>query len=239
MHIRRVTLQPHNYPTREHYPFNLATFHETRSIDLVTPLTFFVGENGTGKSTLLEAISHRCGIHIWEHQQRTKIDPNPYEKKLYTCVGVQWVNGSVPGSFFSGEIFRDFACFLEEWALQDPNMLDYFGGRSLLNQSHGQSLMSYFQSRYRIKGFYILDEPETALSPANQLRLLKLLCDMSRTGRAQFLVASHSPILLGCPGATIYNFDASPIKPIAYEKTDHYRVYQRFMQDRETVLSEL
>ena len=82
----------------------------------------------------------------------------------------------------------------------------------------------------------LLDEPETALSPRSQLRLLELLHEMGQAGHAQFIVATHSPILLACPGATIYSFDRAPIEPIRYEDTDHYRVYKEFMADRETYL---
>lgn len=235
-HLQSVTLYPDRYPTGEYYPFHLSTFHSTRKIHLGSPVTFFTGENGTGKSTLLEAISHQAGIHIWKSSEGPRFDFNPYEKDLYKYISVEWSQGVVPGSFFSGENFRDFSRFLEEWAINDPAMLDYFGGKSLMTQSHGQSLMSFFKSRYRIKGLYLLDEPETALSPRSQLMLLEILKDMSRTGRAQFIVASHSPILLSCPGARIYSFDHIPIQPVIYEETELYRLYRDFMVDRERVL---
>jgi predicted ATPase len=94
--------------------------------------------------------------------------------------------------------------------------------------------MSFFRARYAIKGLYLLDEPETALSPRTQLVLLDLLTKMGAAGHAQFIIATHSPILLACPGATLYNFDHAPITPICYEQTDHYRTYKDFMgsQDR-------
>ena len=110
-------------------------------------------------------------------------------------------------------------------------MLKYFGGKSLVAQSHGQSLMSYFRSRYRLKGLYLLDEPETALSPGSQLEFVKLLKEMSRKGHAQFIIATHSPILLACPGAAIYPFDEIPVKDIDYEQTEHYKVYKSFMEN--------
>jgi predicted ATPase len=98
-------------------------------------------------------------------------------------------------------------------------------------QSHGQSLMAFFESRFKIKGLYLLDEPETALSPKSLLQLLKLLYDMSRAGHAQFIIATHSPILLACPQAEILSFDASAVEQITYEDTDHYRIYKNFMAD--------
>ena len=143
-------------------------------------MTFFVGENGTGKSTLLEAIARRAGIHIWREGERTRCVVNLYEDKFYRGISIEWVNGPVPGSFFGSSIFQDFARLLDEWAATDPGQLDYFGGKSLLTQSHGQSIMSFFKARYAIRGLYLLDEPETALSPKTQIALLDLLTKHER-----------------------------------------------------------
>lgn len=236
MHLKRVTLFPEQYPTREYYPFNLDTFHQTRSVDFHSPVTFFIGENGTGKSTLLEALSHKCSIHIWQSDEGPRFQVNPYEKDLYRYIAVEWTNDLVPGSFFSGERFRDFSRFLDEWAVKDPKMFDYFGGKSLVTQSHGQSLMSYFKARYKIRGLYLLDEPETALSPRSQLELLRVLSDMSQEEHAQFIIATHSPILMACPQARILSFDETPVREIDYRETEHYKIYKNFMGDPERYL---
>jgi predicted ATPase len=98
--------------------------------------------------------------------------------------------------------------------------------------------MSFFRSRYKIKGLYLLDEPETALSPKTQLELLKLLREMSRLGHAQFIIATHSPILLSCPGSVIYSFDHTSVKVIRYEDTDHYHIYKDFMKNPGRYLKE-
>ncbi len=232
MHLKCVRFHPDLYPTREHYPFNLGIFHHTEGLAFTSPVTFFVGENGTGKSTLLEAIARRAGIHIWREGERTRCVVNLYEDKFYRGITIEWVAGPVPGSFFGSSIFQDFARLLDEWAATDPGQLDYFGGKSLLTQSHGQSIMSFFKARYAIRGLYLLDEPETALSPKTQIALLELLTRLSAAGHAQFLIATHSPILLACPGATIYSFDHTPIAPVPYEETDHYRTYKSFMDNR-------
>jgi len=229
MHLERVTLCPERYPTTKHYPFSLDIFRHTPSLTFPTPVTFFVGDNGTGKSTLLTAITRKCGIHMWKGVTRARVRNNPYEQELHKAMDVQWADGPVPGSSFSSQEFQSFARLLDDWASDTPGMLNYFGGESLMTQSHGQSLMAYFRSRYAIKGLYFADEPETALSPRTQIELLHLLGQMAEAGHAQFIIATHSPILLACPGATIYNFDRVPIEPIAYEDTEHYRVYRDFM----------
>ncbi|MCP4751577.1 MAG: AAA family ATPase [Proteobacteria bacterium] len=237
--MKKVNLFPNRYPTSDHYPFNLEIFRRTKSVEFHSAVTFFVGENGTGKSTLLQALALKCGIHIWEDKTRTRFAANPYEGDLYQAVGVDWTDGPVPGSFFGSQIFRHFAQLLDEWAASDPGMLEYFGGESLMTQSHGQSLMSFFKSRYKIKGIYFIDEPETALSPKSQLELLKVLNAMGNSGKVQFVVASHSPILLACPGADIYSFDHVPLRRIDYEETEHYRIYKDFMDERSRYLDGL
>jgi predicted ATPase len=232
MHLRRVTLHPESYPVQDRYPFNINVFQKTKDVEFTVPVTLFSGENGAGKSTLLKAIARACGIHIWGEVERTRFEYNPYEEALCRALSVEWNDGPVPGSFFASQTFRSFSALLDEWAAADPGQLDRFGGKSLMAQSHGQSLMSYFRSRYRIRGIYFLDEPETALSPKTQLSLLHLLGEMAIAGHAQFLIASHSPILLACPGAEILSFDRIPISRIAYENTEHYRVYKQFMAER-------
>lgn len=102
----------------------------------------------------------------------------------------------------------------------------------MITQSHGQSLMALFKARYELKGLYLLDEPETALSPKSQLELLKILNKQGSKDHAQFIVASHSPILLACPGAEIYSFDHIPLTRVEYEDTEYYKIYKSFMNDR-------
>lgn len=231
MHLKRIRFLPEYYPAEDRYPFNVPALRETPEIALTAPVTLFVGENGSGKSTLLEAVARKCGIHIWTPEYITRLEHNPHEDKLHLFMSVEWANGSVPGSFFSARIFRTFAEMTEAVAATDPGQLRYFGGKSLISQSHGQSLLSYFGARYRIRGLYFLDEPETALSPRSQLELLRIIHAMGRAGHAQFLISTHSPILLACPGATLYSLDESPIRPIAYEETEHYQLYRNFMAD--------
>lgn len=239
MHLTEIKIHPERFPGREFYPFNLSIFQPEQSIMLNSPVTLFAGENGTGKSTLLEAVARLCNIHIWQDGERARVKHSPYEKMFYKYISIKWEAGPVPGSFFGSGIFNSFTRILDEWASADPGLLEYFGGKSLITQSHGQSLMSFFRSRYKIEGLYLLDEPETALSPKTQLELLEILSRTSRENRAQYIIATHSPILLACPDAAIYSFDDYAIKKIKYEDTSHYKIYKNFMEDRDKYIKDL
>lgn len=237
VHLKHILLQNEKFPTGDYYPFTLPIFRRTTYLSFDTPVVFFVGENGTGKSTLLNALARACGIHIWTSSLGTPYQANPFEQQLPDYLTIEWTNGKVPGAYFGSEIFKDFAVILDEWAIKDPSQLKYFGGKSLRSQSHGQSMMAYFRSRYRIKGLYFLDEPETALSPRSQLELLDIIRANSRNGHAQFVIATHSPILLALNGAKIFSFDHIPVRAIEYEETEHYRIYKDFLIDRKPYLS--
>jgi predicted ATPase len=237
MHLKSATLNPEKYPTRDHYPFNLELFQKSRDITFNSPVTFFVDENSSGKSTLLEAITRSCGIYIWQGMQRPRFNASPHEKGLYKNISIEWANGKkVSGSFFGSQIFNNFSQILDEWLTMDPGLVEYFGRKSLMAQSHGQSLMAFFRSRLKIKGLYLLDEPEIALSPKIQLALLSLLKDISQTGIALFIIATHSPILLACLAARILLFDEIPVQQIDYHDMNHYMIYKDFMKDRDKYL---
>ncbi len=235
MHITNVTLHPERYPSTELYPFNLQAFHTRRDLPFRKAITFFIGENGSGKSTLLKAIARRCSIHIWE-EDRSRYGNNPHEEDLFKYLDVAWEDSRKPGMFFSSERYQHLAKIIDEWAISDPKLLEYFGGRSLLSQSHGESFMSYFTSRFAIEGIYFLDEPETALSPRRQIEFVKMLVEHTRDDHAQFIIATHSPILLSCPGAVIWSFDGHELKELAYEDTDYFLIYRDFLLHRERYL---
>jgi predicted ATPase len=232
MYITKVQIHGDRFPTYKFYPFNVRPITETPELTFRQPVAFFVGENGSGKSTLLDAITRKCGIHIWDKPRRHLAHQNPYETRLADYVTVSWANGRVSGSLFRAETFHDMADFLDDVALCDPGRLKYHGGQILNTLSHGQGILSYFNGRFRVKGLYLLDEPEAALSPASQIRFLNLLQQLETKGHAQFIIATHSPILLACPGAQIFSFDSATIHETKYEETAHYKIYRQFFANR-------
>lgn len=236
MHLISARINSENYPTGRCYPFNIPVLRQTSELTFRKPVAFFVGENGSGKSTLLEALTKKCGIHIWDKPRRHIVHDNPYETCLANYVTVTWANGSVPGSLFRAETFRDFADFLDDVALCDPGRLKYHGGHLLNTLSHGEAILSYFSGRYHIKGLYFLDEPEAAFSPSSQVKFLQVLQRLEAKGLAQFIIVTHSPILLAYPGAQIFSFYSSRIEEVDYEDTAHYRLYKQFFTDRSAFL---
>lgn len=236
MHLLAVKIDGDGFPTRRFYPFNNPVISGTAELTFRRPVTFFVGENGSGKSTLLDAIARRCGIHIWDKPRRHLAHNNPYETRLADHVSVRWANGGVAGSLFRAETFRELADFFDDVALCDPGRLQYHGGRILNNLSHGEGILTYFSGRLRVRGLYFLDEPESALSPSSQIEFLNLLRQLEREGQAQFIIATHSPLLLAYPGAQILSFDSHRIEEVDYEDTPHYRLYKQFFTDRAALL---
>jgi predicted ATPase len=232
MYLRQVRIDSMGFPTRRFYPFNIPTIQGSAVLTFRRPVTFFVGENGSGKSTLLDAIARKCSIHIWDKPRRHLAHNNPFETKLANHIAVDWANGRVAGSLFRAETFHDLADFLDDVALCDPGRLKYHGGHILNTLSHGEGILSYFSGRFHVKGLYFLDEPEAALSPASQVKFLDLLHQLEAAGQTQFIIATHSPLLLSYPGAQIFGFDANHIEEVAYQDTAHYRIYAQFFANQ-------
>lgn len=232
MYLTKLKIDATLYPTLRIYPFNIPVLNHPTELTFRRQVVFFVGENGSGKSTLLEAITRKCGFHIWHKPKRHLAHQNPLETRLADYITVTWSNERVPGSLFRAETFHDFADFLDDVALCDPGRLKYHGGRILNTLSHGEAILSYLSHRFSRGGLFFLDEPESALSPARQLEFLNLLRQLEARGNAQFIMATHSPILLAHPRAQIFSFDSSRIEEVAYEDTTHYKIYRRFFNNR-------
>ncbi|WP_379133467.1 AAA family ATPase [Paenibacillus sp. sgz500958] len=233
MFLRGLEMLRREEHDTDQYPFSIPAIKGLHSLSFDSNITFLVGENGSGKSTLLEAIAYQCGFNSAGGGRNNYYDVDASESVLGECIRLSWLPKITNGFFLRAETFYHFASHLDTL----PESLQYYGGRSLHAQSHGEAFLSLFSNRFGKKAIYLLDEPEAALSPARQLALLRIIKDLER--EAQFIIATHSPILLGYPDAKILNFDVQPVAEIKYEDTLHYIITRRFLENRAVVLREL
>jgi predicted ATPase len=225
---------------RAAYPFAVPAIESFTQLDLSpSRLTFFTGENGSGKSTLLEAIALSYGLSLDGGNRNfafqadlPSADTYPLSRALR--LGFRPVR-SGEGFFFRAETLFQLATRIDELGVSQG-----YGGRSLHTRSHGETSLTVLEHKFRRSGLFLLDEPEAALSPQRQLSFLILLHDTVREyPDAQFIISTHSPILLAAPGAQILSFDGGHIHPIAYEDTPVYQITRRFLADRESFLGQL
>jgi len=230
--LRQVVSLPDKFDNTT-YPFNIPAFSNGVDLTFNSKVTFFVGENGSGKSTLLEALAECCGFNPEggnrDHYREAFADRSP----LAQALRLSWQPKVVEGFFMRAESFYNFASYLDE-----VSDLRAYGGRSLNAQSHGESFISLFAHRFE-QGLYILDEPEAALSPQRQLSFLRIIHDLSTPGHAQFLIATHSPIILSYPGAILFSLDEGDIRQIAYRETRHFLVTRDFLNSPESFFRHL
>lgn len=217
------------------YPFNIPSIKNGIQLNLRTNASFFVGENGSGKSTLLEAVAEKIGFSLRggnrNHNLNSGVNFEGYETPLTKAVNLVWTPRKInEGFFMRAESFFNFADYIDEIAKEDSRIYNAYGGKSLHHQSHGESFLSLFNNQFEA-GVYVLDEPEAALSPARILSFMTIIYQLERSGRAQFLIATHSPILLCYPGATIFSFDNNGIEKLKYADTEHYTLTKSFLEN--------
>jgi len=226
------------------YPFSLKLIQNVRRIEFPSQVTFFVGENGTGKSTILEAIAHNAGfgpeggsknIQFKTSQQHT-YDPTLL---LANSLTLSWRQKPKNGYFFRAESFFNVANYIDDMAQYDYRAYAPYGDKSLHAQSHGESFLSFFTHRLGTDGFFIFDEPEAALSPQRQLSLLVIIHEMCKNPNSQFIIATHSPLLLAYPRSVIYSCDGETLQPIAYTDTDHYKITKGFLDNPDRYVQQL
>ena len=234
IYLRGLYLRRDRVPSFEEYPFSIPAVRTLEEITLTSPVTFLVGENGSGKSTLLEAIAAAWGFNPEGGSRNFLFATEPTHSALHEHLRlVRGHRRASDGFFLRAESFYNVATEVDRLGMESA-----YGGESLHAQSHGESFLAVFMDRFYGGGFYLLDEPEAALSPSRQLSVLLRMHDLVRQ-QSQFLVATHSPILLGYPGADILLLDESGIRRVAYEETEHYYVTREFLQNRERMLAEL
>lgn len=227
--IRSVYLPKTRPRDNSAYPFNIpAVQFLTQELTLDPFITFIVGENGSGKSTLIEAIAIASGFNAEGGSRNLQFNTRPSESELSQHIRV--VRGPRrpdEGFFLRAESFYNVATAIERIGVGSG-----YGEEPLHEMSHGEAFWSVATHRFRPNGLYILDEPEAALSPQRQLSMLSLLHRLSTEG-SQFVVATHSPILMAYPGALIYQISNSGLSSVSYEDTDHYQVTRDFLNNRE------
>jgi predicted ATPase len=217
------------------YPYSLPAIGTLTTLSFHPKVTFFVGENGSGKSTLLEAIAYEYGLNPEGGSRNFNFATRASHSRLHEALRLAKTTRLASDSYFlRAESFYNVATEIEQLGVS----LAAYGGMSLHEQSHGESFFSLFQHRFRGCGLYLMDEPEAALSPQRQLQFLSILHDYCKRG-SQFILATHSPILMAYPDAWIYLFDAEGIRRVPYTETEHYLVTRGFLSNPKRTLDVL
>jgi predicted ATPase len=208
--------------------------NETKELNFDSAVTFLVGENGTGKSTLIEAIAVCAGYNAEGGSKNFTFSTAQTVSELHRYMTIVKQRHEKDGFFLRAESFYNLASQVDGLGLDPAG----YGGRSLHAQSHGESFLSLVQNRFRGHGLYILDEPESALSPVRQLTLLTEMNQLVRAD-SQFIIATHSPILLAFPQAAIYQITEKGMERIRYEDCEHYRLTKQFLDDPQRFMAHL
>ncbi len=238
MRLKNVSLLSERITDRNEYPFNIPSIASLKSLKIDSRVCFFVGENGTGKSTLLEAIAAHYGFGL-EGGNRN-FSPNTTAsvrsiEPLVSALRLSFTKRTGSGFYLRAESFFNVASYIDGVGASNS-----YGGKSLHHQSHGESFLSLLQNRFTRSGFYVMDEPEAALSPQRQLSFLVLLHDLlTDNDNIQFLIATHSPILLAYPGAQIFSFDGGEIHQISYSESQPFQLMSRFLAAPERYMNAL
>ncbi len=218
------------------YPWNLPALEQLDVLPFQTPVTLLIGDNGSGKSTFLESFAEVAGFNPEGGSHHANYHAAHTDTQLAQGLRLVWNRKALNGFFFRAESFFAYANYLE-----DINGMDPYGDRSLHHQSHGESFLSLFRHRLnsRSPSLYLFDEPESALSTTGQLAFIRLIKEWADSGHTQVIIATHSPILLAFPGATIYSFDHGPVASVSYRESKPYQLTRTFLEAPEAFLNEL
>jgi len=237
-----MTLRREIVPDLDTYPFNLPAVRHLKLLQFHPAVTFIVGENGSGKSTLLEAIAVSLGFNAEGGSRNFNFGTRASHSVLHEYIRIaKGIRRPRDGYFLRAESFFNVATNIEQLD-EDPGagppVIGYHGGRSLHEQSHGESFMALLTHRFGVKGLYVLDEPEAALSPQRQLAALARIHQLVKQG-SQFIIATHSPILMAYPEAKIYACTAEGLRRTDYLDTEHYQVTHDFLANPQRMLDTL
>lgn len=229
-----IQLKRDMIPSFEEYPFSLPMVSSLDRLELHPKVTFFIGENGAGKSTLLEAIAVASGFNAEGGSKNFDFETNSTHSQLYEYIRlIKGIRRPKDGYFLRAESYYNLASNIDKLGVNE-----YYGGKSLHEQSHGEAFFALFQNRLYGEGLYIFDEPEAALSPMRLFSFLVRLDELVDKN-SQFIIATHSPVILSYPNALIYLVDERGINKVEYENTDHYLVTKQFYSDYKHFLWEL
>lgn len=236
-YLKRIRLARNAVEDFTIYPFSLPLVRSLSTVEFDSPVTFFVGANGAGKSTVLEAIAVALGFNAEGGSRHFHFTTRASHSNLHAYLDIaRGTRKPRTGYFLRAESFFNVATEIDQ--LGSDIIAGAYGGRSLHERSHGESFLTLMVERFTDNGLYVLDEPEAALSPTSQLAALARIHDLVRHG-SQFLIATHSPILMAYPGATIYSCTDTGISRVAYQDTEHYRITRDFLDAPEQFLREL
>lgn len=237
MLLKAITLLKDRVESSE-YPFCVPAIASLDAIQLTSPVCFFVGENGSGKSTLLEAIAAHYGFGREGGNRNYQFETSASSRAidpLVRTLRLSFSRRTGAGFYLRAESFFNTASYVDELGVLEP-----FGGRSLHARSHGESFLALLEGKFNRNGLYLMDEPEAALSPQRQLSLLLMIRDLVRNKReVQFIISTHSPILLAFPNAQILSFDDGAIHEVEYRETPPYVIVSRFLKDPDSFLKRL
>ena len=231
-YLKRIWLEPSRITDREAYPFCLPLLRDDFELNFDRAITIIVGENGTGKSTLLEGIALLAGYdEAGGGKGYMPVDHSRALEKmggtLSKALRASWLPKITNGWFFRAESFFTVARYLDEAAIGTPGPPP----PDFLSHSHGEGFLRFFEERCQRQGIFIFDEPESAFSPSRQIAFLKLMRRMENIGRCQIIMATHSPMLMAFPNATLLRLTKYGLEPVTVKDTDHYKVMREFCED--------
>ncbi len=225
-YLTHIEILPSN---EDYFPYNLPLIKNGVTIDLKQPITFIVGENGSGKSTFLEGLASAVGFNPMggnANHNYAVIE----EYNIKNALKLTWKLKTKKGFFFRAESFYNFSNYIDKMIDEDIMLSYAYGGKKLTSQSHGESFLSLFESKFK-DGLFILDEPEAALSPERQMSLVAILNDLVTKNNAQFIIATHSPILIATPNSVVYEIENSKFIEKNYEETKQFNLYKDFLNN--------
>ncbi len=241
-YVSEIRLRREGVESFDRYPFSLAAVRTLEKLELHPSVTFFVGENGSGKSTLLEAIAVSCGFNAEGGSRNFRFGTRESHSELHRFLRIARGFPRPRGGFFlRAESFFNVATEIEKLDAEPgpgPPIGPAYGDRSLHEQSHGEAFLALLVNRFHGEGLYLLDEPEAALSPSRQLAVITRIHDLVKA-KSQFIIATHSPILMAYPHACIYSFSQNGIRRVAYEDTEHCRITRDFLLNPKRMLNVL